>query len=65
MSEIKEDIYEQKLDEKTQELHQCQKEKGLESCFTCKAILDCKIRDAYVEAVYASMSKGAEGGFEF
>lgn len=65
MSEIKEDLYEEKLKEKTSVMHNCQAEKELQSCLTCKEILECDTRDAYVEAVYASMAKGAEGGFEF
>lgn len=65
MSEINDDVYEQKLNEETDNLHKCQEERDLKSCLTCKEILECKVRDTYVEAVYASMSKGAEGGFEF
>jgi len=46
-------------------LEKCQKEQQLDSCFKCQKLLECSIRDAYVHAVYNSMSKGAGGGFEF
>lgn len=65
MGEIEIDIYEQRLMEAIKKLHECQNSKDLESCLSCKEILECKVRDAYVEAVYKSMSKGEEGGFEF
>ena len=53
------------LEEKTRELKACQQEKGLKSCLGCEKINNCELRDAYVKAVYESMSKGAGGGFEF
>lgn len=46
-------------------LQQCQKEKGVSSCTLCDKLLDCEVRNAYVSAVYDSMSKGETGGFEF
>jgi hypothetical protein len=53
------------LEEKTAALKTCQKERGLKSCLACEKINDCELRDAYVKAVYDSMSKGSGGGFEF
>ena len=46
-------------------LEKCQKEHQLSSCLKCEKLLNCDIRDAYVKAVYDSMSKGKGGGFEF
>ncbi|WP_294954822.1 hypothetical protein [Sulfurovum sp.] len=46
-------------------LENCQKEHQVDSCMQCEKFLDCELRDAYVKAVYDSMSKGKGGGFEF
>jgi hypothetical protein len=59
------DQWEQALDLKHSELQQCQREHTLKSCLGCSELLDCTLRDAYVKAVYESMSKGHGGGFEF
>ncbi len=66
------DSSEQVLDEwqlllakKKRDLEKCQKEKHLTSCIVCDNLLECEIRDAYIKAVYDSMSKGKGGGFEF
>ncbi len=53
------------LTHKKAELEACQVEHQAKSCMKCEKILDCVIRDAYIKAVYDSMSKGAGGGFEF
>jgi len=53
------------LDEKLKELKECQVSNNLKSCFDCKKLLECKLRDEYVNAVYQSMNKGTGGGFEF
>jgi hypothetical protein len=53
------------LEEKKKDLEVCQNEKLLTSCMKCDQLLSCTIREAYVKAVYDSMSKGAGGGFEF
>ena len=53
------------LTQKKSQLQECQKEKRLESCMKCDEVLECTIRDAYIKAVYDSMSKGKGGGFEF
>ncbi len=59
------DKWELKLEEKTIELKSCQEKRGVKSCLECLELLNCKIRDSYVHAVYSSMNKGAGGGFEF
>ncbi len=59
------DQWERALQEKLAELQLCQKEQNLQSCFPCKKLLECPLRDAYVKAVYESMNKGSGGGFEF
>ena len=59
------DRWEEALVQKLEELKACQKEKGLESCLKCEAILGCEVRTRYVNAVYESMNKGTGGGFEF
>ena len=59
------DEWEEKLQIKLKELQSCQKEKNLSSCLKCKDILDCDLRNQYINAVYSSMNKGSGGGFEF
>ena len=51
--------------QKKEELEKCQVDHQLKSCMKCDKLLDCTLRDAYIKAVYDSMSKGAGGGFEF
>ncbi len=63
--EIELDKYELQLQEYTQKLTQCQEEHGVQSCFVCDKMLQCKVRSDYVKAVYQSMNKGQGGGFEF
>ncbi len=63
--EIEIDIYQQRLNERLEKLKKCQKDKKVESCFKCEKLLNCQIRDEYVQALYQSMSKGKVGGFEF
>ena len=53
------------LTQKKTELETCQVEHQVSSCMKCEKLLDCTLRDAYIKAVYDSMSKGAGGGFEF
>ena len=53
------------LQQKKSELEQCQTEHKLSSCLKCDKLLACDLRDAYIKAVYDSMSKGKGGGFEF
>lgn len=65
MNETEEDKWQLDLDNKKQLLEECQKFKNLVSCFDCEKLLECEIRDAYIQAVYDSMSRGETGGFEF
>lgn len=53
------------LEQKKNALEACQKEKDVQSCSKCDQLLHCELREAYVKAVYESMSKGETGGFEF
>ncbi|GIT97969.1 hypothetical protein [Sulfurovum sp. TSL1] len=53
------------LKQKKSELEACQSERQVKSCMACEKLLDCEVRESYVQAVYDSMSKGAGGGFEF
>jgi len=65
MSEEILDQWQIALQQRKSELEACQAELQLKSCLKCEKVLDCEIRDAYVSAVYDSMSKGSGGGFEF
>ena len=65
MSEHTLDEWQILLVQKKLELEDCQTQKHLSSCLTCEKLLECEIRDAYIKAVYDSMSKGKGGGFEF
>ncbi len=65
MSELILDEWKIALKNKKAELEVCQKEHAVVSCMKCEKLLNCKIRDAYIKAVYDSMSKGKGGGFEF
>ena len=59
------DQWEEKLEDKLDELKKCQEKQSLSSCNPCEKFFDCELRKKYVLAVYESMSKGAGGGFEF
>lgn len=59
------DRFQLQLEQKLQELQECQQQKGVTTCSGCTLFLECEIRKAYVDAVYNSMSKGDTGGFEF
>ena len=65
MSEQTLDEWQIALQQKKSELETCQAEQLVKSCMQCDKILDCEVRDAYIKAVYDSMSKGTGGGFEF
>lgn len=65
MSEQVLDEWQIALTHKKAELESCQEKQQVKSCMKCEKLLDCSIRDAYVKAVYDSMSKGTGGGFEF
>ncbi|WP_295421317.1 hypothetical protein [Sulfurovum sp.] len=65
MSEEVLDEWQITLKQKKTQLETCQKEHHVDSCMKCEKLLDCALRDAYIKAVYDSMSKGKGGGFEF
>ena len=65
MSDTVLDEWQITLKQKKVELENCQKKEGVTSCLKCEKLLKCELRDAYVKAVYDSMSKGKGGGFEF
>jgi hypothetical protein len=65
MSEKILDEWQIALTHKKSELEACQIKHQVTSCMKCEKILGCPVRDAYVKAVYDSMSKGTGGGFEF
>ncbi|HEC1753063.1 TPA: hypothetical protein R1706_000936 [Campylobacter lari] len=64
MAEVK-DEFELALEVKKNELQTCQNDKSLKSCLPCSMIFECSLRKEYIDAVYKSMSKGKEGGFDF
>lgn len=57
------DKYEADLEVKIKELKACPDYKN--SCWECSKKFRCDTRDTYVKAVYKSMNKGKDGGFEF
>jgi len=59
------DQWEIKLDQQLIKLKECQVKESLQSCNPCDKFFECDLRDKYVLAVYASMNKGSNGGFEF
>lgn len=65
MSSSEENIFIEKLKIELEKMQKCQQEKGLKSCLKCEKIMECEIRNIYVQRVYESMSKGEVGGFEF
>ena len=65
MSEETLDEWQIALKQKKSELEACQMQQQIKSCMSCEKLLECEIRDSYINAVYDSMSKGAGGGFEF
>jgi len=65
MSEEVLDEWKIALSQKKSALQKCQEEHQVNSCLKCDALLNCELRDAYIKAVYDSMSKGKGGGFEF
>jgi len=64
-NELSLDEWELTLKAEKRKLESCQVEQKVTTCLECSKLLACEIRDAYVHAVYNSMSKGAGGGFEF
>ncbi len=65
MPTASDDIFEKRLDEALERVQSCQRERQVESCGDCERMIGCEVRQAYVQTVYDSMSKGETGGFEF
>jgi hypothetical protein len=60
------DQYEESLQKETERLKECLSKEGLSSCYSCPKVTEkCEIQQSYVKAVYKSMSKDSEGGFDF
>lgn len=57
--------YEKNLEQQSQLLKECQAKHNLQSCLKCDKVIDCDIRNAYVDSVYKSMNLGQEAHFEF
>ncbi|MBH0303464.1 hypothetical protein [Helicobacter pylori] len=57
--------YEERFNAALLKLKACQEEKQVASCLKCEQVLNCKIRNSYVDATYESMSLGEAGGFDF
>ncbi len=53
------------FDNAKNKLEICQNSHGFTSCFNCEKLLDCAIRDAYVENTYKMLSKGENSDFDF
>ena len=53
------------FDNAKNELEICQNSHGFTSCFNCEKLLDCAIRDTYVENIYKMLSKGENSDFDF
>lgn len=65
MAEVSLDQWQILLVQKKSELETHMKEQGIKSEMDCKDFPHCPVQEAYVKAVYDSMSKGKGGGFEF
>jgi len=59
------DEWEIKLQQQKKLLEAHMKELGITTEMDCPDFPNCKVQEAYIKAVYESMSKGAGGGFEF
>ena len=59
------DEWDNLLDIQLKELKDCQDSKQLDTCSKCDKFFECTIRKSYIKAVYESMNKGSDGGFEF
>ncbi|GAA8350115.1 hypothetical protein HpDR31_11650 [Helicobacter pylori] len=57
--------YEKRFNATLLKLQACQEERQVASCLKCEKVLNCKIRNSYVDAAYESMSLGEAGGFDF
>ena len=57
---------EEKLDNKINELKECQTKNNLNSCTNCDLFLKCDLRKDYVLSAYQSMNEDMkQGGFDF
>lgn len=57
---------EDKLDDKTKELKECQANNSFNSCIKCDMFLKCDLRKEYVLSAYESMNEDMkQGGFDF
>jgi hypothetical protein len=64
-TESVDDRFEKRLDTAMKRLQECQQQHDVASCNLCEHCIGCETRQAYVQAVYDSMSKGETGGFDF
>lgn len=62
---MQENIYEEELDKKLDELKSCQSQNNVDSCLKCLKLIGCEIRKSYVDSVYNSMNNGKGGFFNF
>ncbi|PIF04744.1 MAG: hypothetical protein CSA86_00895 [Arcobacter sp.] len=62
---VEKDKWQMALDAQTILLKQCQMNHNIDSCLKCEKLLNCEVRDKYIQIVYESMNKGSGGGFEF
>ena len=53
------------LNSKLEILKKCQDSNNINSCLKCEKIINCEIRNEYVESVYLSMNNGSGGFFNF
>ena len=53
------------LNNQLKNLKQCQDSNNINSCLKCEKIINCEIRNEYVESVYLSMNNGSGGFFNF
>ncbi|MGP1579909.1 MAG: hypothetical protein ACTTH5_02650 [Wolinella sp.] len=59
------DYFTEQLTKERESLQACQQSRSLSSCLACPLVLGCATRQAYVKAVYESMSQGEGGNFDF
>lgn len=62
---VNNDRFHMALENQSKILQDCQHSKGRTSCMECESFIGCPTREAYVKAVYESMTKGQSGGFDF
>ena len=65
MSDEKEQYYKTLVQEKIAKVQKCQADHALASCMPCEKFVECPTRDEFVQATFAKMNKGEQGGFEF